>query len=300
MTTEKSPKIPKFSCIKCNYDTCNKKDFTKHLSTLKHQKYSTIQPDTTEKSQKIPNYYACKQCYKVYKYRDGLWRHLKKCNSEFEPVLCDIVTNNDTKQLTELVMKMVEQNQELTKQIIELAKNSGNNHHNTNTINNNNNKFNLNVFLNETCKDAINLSDFVNQIHLSINDLEETGSIGYAEGISKVFIKNLTDIDYTKRPIHCSDSKRETLYIKDDNQWSKDDENKSIITKAIKQVANKNIKNISEWQKIHPEYSDPDSKQNDKYMKIVLNSMSGSTIEEQNKNMSKIISNVVKEVVIEK
>jgi hypothetical protein len=126
---------------------------------------------------------------------------------------------------------------------MELAQKAGNN----NNSNNNNKTFNLQVFLNETCKDAINLSDFVNQIQVSIGDLEETGKLGYAEGISKVFIKNLNDIDYSNRPIHCSDSKRETLYIKDDNQWTKDDEQKSNLTKAIKQVANKNIKKISDW-----------------------------------------------------
>ena len=169
-----------------------------------------------------------------------------------------------------------------------------------NTINSHNKTFNLQVFLNETCKDAINLTDFVNQIQVSVNDLEETGKLGYAEGISKVFIKNLNDIDINLRPIHCSDSKRETLYIKDDNQWLKDDEQKSNLTKAIKQVANKNIKQINEWQKLHPEYNDPDSKQNDKYMKIVLNSMSGSTKEEADKNYEKIAKNICKEVIIEK
>jgi hypothetical protein len=158
----------------------------------------------------------------------------------------------------------------------------------------------LQVFLNETCKDAINMSDFVNQLQISLSDLEETGKIGYAEGISKVFIKNLNDIDYTDRPLHCNDLKRETIYIKDNNQWAKDDDQKSGLTKAIKQVAHKNIKQISEWQKLHPDFSDPDSKQNDKYMKIVLNSMSGSTEEEQKNNINKIIRNVTKEVIIEK
>jgi hypothetical protein len=179
---------------------------------------------------------------------------------------------------------------------MELAQKAGNNNNN----NNNNKTFNLQLFLNETCKDAINLTDFVNQIQVSISDLEETGKLGYAEGISKVFIKNLNDIDYSNRPIHCSDSKREILYIKDDNQWIKDDEQKTNLTKAIKQVANKNIKKISEWQQLNPEYNNPDSKQNDKYMKIVLNSMSGSTKEEADKNYEKIAKNIAKEVVIEK
>jgi hypothetical protein len=169
-----------------------------------------------------------------------------------------------------------------------------------NTINSNNKTFNLQLFLNETCKDAINLSDFVNQVKVSINDLEETGKLGYAEGISKVFINNLNDIDFNIRPLHCSDSKREILYIKDNDEWIKDDDQKSFLTNAIKQVANKNIKQISEWQKLYPDYSDPDSKQNDKYMRIVLNSMSGSTKEESNKNYEKIVKNITKEVIIAK
>jgi Txe/YoeB family toxin of Txe-Axe toxin-antitoxin module len=157
------------------------------------------------------------------------------------------------------------------------------------------------VFLNETCKDALSLTEFINQIQVSFNELEDTGHLGYAEGISKVFLKNLKGIDYNRRPIHCSDIKRETIYIKDDeNKWEKDDEQKSALTKAIKNVANKNIKKITEWQKMHPDYNDSYSKQNDKYMKIVLNSMSGSTKAESEKNYEKIVKNVVKEVVINK
>jgi len=154
------------------------------------------------------------------------------------------------------------------------------------------------VFLNETCKDAINLTDFVNQITLSLEDLEETSKVGYAEGISNVFIRNLKDIDYKQRPIHCNDYKREVLYIKDDNQWVKD--NKEKLTNAIKVVANKNLKQIPNWQKANPEYNNPKSKQNDKYMKMLCEVMSGSSKEEQQKNYNKIIKNISKEVIIDK
>jgi hypothetical protein len=155
------------------------------------------------------------------------------------------------------------------------------------------------VYLNETCKNAINLTDFVDSIKVQIKDLEKVGEKGYAEGISDIFISNLQQLNTHSRPIHCSDSKRETLYIKDAEQWTKD-EDKTVLTKAIKQVANKNIRQITEWQKLHPEYSNPESKQNDKYMKIVLNSMSGSTKEESTKNYEKIVKNVIKETIIEK
>ena len=154
--------------------------------------------------------------------------------------------------------------------------------------------------MNETCKNAINLTDFVDSIKVQIKDLEKVGEKGYAEGISEIFINNLQQLNTHSRPIHCSDFKRETLYIKDSEQWTKDDEDKTTLTKAIKQVANKNIKQISEWQKLHPKYSDPDSKQNDKYMKMLCEVMSGSSKEEQQRNYNKIIKNITKEVVIDK
>jgi hypothetical protein len=244
-------------------------------------------------------FYEC-ECGKKYNSNSGLWKHKKNCiqhncNDKFTTMN---QLSNDFKITPNMFYDLLKQNNELQKNLIEIAKEKGS----TNISNyvNNNKTFNLQVFLNETCKDAINLSDFVEQIQVSISDLEETGKLGYAEGISKVFIKNLNDIDYSNRPIHCSDSKRETLYIKDHNQWIKDDQNKSNLTKAIKQVANKNIKKISEWQQLYPQYNNPESKENDKYMKIVLNSMSGSTKEESDKNYEKIVKNIAKEVIIEK
>jgi hypothetical protein len=308
-----------FSCIECDYNTSRKSSYDKHLLTAKHQNMAVVNKNDIKVAKSCNSDWECTLCYRQYKSRVGLWKHKKLCsqiiddpsntyntnNMNNHNTSNTYASNNSNKEITpELIFELIKQNKDLqqtlidqNKTIIELAQKTGT----TNSYNNNNNKtFNLQVFLNETCKDAINLSDFINQLQISISDLEETGTIGYAEGISRVFINNLKDIDYTLRPIHCSDSKRETLYIKDYNQWAKDDEQKSNLTKAIKQVANKNIKQISEWQKLHPEYSDPDSKQNDKYMKIVLNSMSGSTKEESDKNYEKIARNIVKEVVIEK
>jgi hypothetical protein len=274
--------------------------------TAKHHKLTL--GDALGDTNYIKLKYTCKFCTRVFASRNGLWKHNKCCgNNDYE---YNKNTNNTINLENEpmdkqIIMMLIKDNSEFKNMMIEQQKSMmeiiKNGTHNNNTSTNCNNKtFNLQFFLNETCKDAINLTDFVNQIQLSVNDLEETGKLGYAEGISKVFIKNLNGIDFTKRPIHCSDSKREILYIKDHDQWSKDDDNKSNLTKAIKQVANKNIKQISEWQKKHPEYSDPESKQNDKYMKIVLNSMSGSTKEESDKNYEKIVKNISKEVVIDK
>ena len=276
-----------FVCDYCDYITSRKSSYDKHILTSKHEK--SIK--SIESCKKVASKFSCLECSKIYKDASGLWRHKKKC---LQP---ENVQNSNTKQLTDLVMKVVDQNKELTQQIVELSKNSANNSIN---IVNSNNKFNLNVFLNETCKDAINISDFVSSLVVSINDLEETARLGYADGISKIFLNGLTQLDVHNRPVHCSDYKREVLYIKDNNEWTKDTGDKNVLTNAIKCIAHKNIKQISEWQKQNPLYNDPDSKQNDKYQKILFNCMSGSTKEEANNNYEKIIKNVAKQTVITK
>ena len=288
--TQKNPN--QFTCKSCDFFTCNKKDFNRHIKTKKHTS-KVYQWFSTEKTQKTP--YQC-ACGRLYKDNSGLWRHKKRCNKIYTEITDINEEPSEFKITTKMFYDLLKQNNELQKSIIEMSKEK------PQIINNNcNNKtFNLQVYLNETCKNAINLTDFVDSIKVQIKDLERVGEKGYAEGISDIFITNLQQLNTHSRPIHCSDSKREILYIKDAEQWTKDDECKTVLTKAIKQVANKNIKQISEWQKLHPEYSDPESKQNDKYMKIVLNSMSGSTKEESTKNYEKIVKNVIKETIIEK
>ena len=160
--------------------------------------------------------------------------------------------------------------------------------------------FNLNYFLNEKCKNAINMSDFIDSMETSFKDLENTGKNGLVKSISQYITRELSKLDICDRPIHCSDIKREILYIKDDNKWVKDGGEKEILKKAVKQIANKNIMQINEWRKANPSCTDSESKQNDLYLKIVSNSMSGSTKEEQFDNLNKIMSKVSKEVVIEK
>jgi hypothetical protein len=295
MTTENRKKNAKiFLCEKCHYNTCNRYDYNRHLSTVKHKNNEM----TTETS--TINKLQCKNCYKFFNDRAGLWRHNKKCSNEKITNILD--SEQKHQQLFEYLLKensefrqlMIDQNKQMLEQnkhMMEIAKNSGNN---------NNNNFNLNFFLNETCKNAMNIMDFVSQLQVGIKELEDTGRLGFAEGISKIFINGLKQIDVSDRPIHCSDSKREVVYIKDKNQWSKETEEKLILTNAIKQVAHKNMKQISEWTKTHPEFNDSTSKQNDKYLKIVCESMSGSSQEEANKNYNKIIKNIVKETIIDK
>jgi len=256
-----------------------------------------MKQNETNDVKKSTNSFNCTICKTIFNSRTTLWRHKKTCFLDTQ----NITTEDDQKELIQFLLKenaefkqlMIDQN----KQMIELAKKTGNNYSN-NT--NSNNSFNLNFFLNETCKNAMNIMDFVSQLQVGIKDLEETGKLGYADGISKIFINGLKQMDIPDRPVHCSDLKRETLYVKSNDQWNKENEEKTILTNAIKHVAHKNIKQINEWTKEHPMYKDSESKDNDKYLKIVSQSMSGSTEDETNKNYVKILKNIAKETLIGK
>lgn len=285
-----------FHCECCDFKCSKQSNYSTHLLTAKHLKrYNMIQNDTKKMPKNATSQYMC-DCGRIFSYHSGLWRHKKKCkeNKENEE-LEKLVSEHNGPTDKELMMMLIKENSEMKKMMMEVIKNGT---HNTN--NSHNKTFNLQFFLNEQCKDAINITDFVNSIQLQLEDLEETGRLGYVDGISRVVIKNLDDMNTHKRPIHCSDSKREILYIKDNDQWIKENDNKDTMIKMIKQVANKNMKKIPEWIKAHPDCLDSDSKQNDKYLRIVSNSMSGSTEEEQKNNINKIISKVAKEVVINK
>ena len=285
-----------FNCENCDYNTSRKSSYVKHILSAKHEK--SIK--SIKSCKKVATQYLCILCNKNYKEPSGLWRHNKKCKLTNTPddkhLICKVIEQNTAliNQNQEFKELIVEQNKTITK----LAEKTGNSI--TNSTVNSHNKFNLNVYLNETCKNALNISDFVSSLVVSVNDLEETARLGYAEGISQIFLNGLKQIDVHNRPLHCADNKREVLYIRDNNEWTKDTDDKATLTKAIKTVAHKNIKQISEWQKQNPEYNDPDSKQNDKYQKILCNAMSGSSKEESDKNYEKIIKNVVKQTIIEK
>ena len=308
-----------FYCELCDYESSRKYNFESHLNSSKHRKNTEtsifgnqIKQISKNQQTTITDQITCKNCDKLFINRSGLWKHKKKCLTKDE--LISLIPSNieEQKELMQFLIKentdfkqlMIEQN----KTMMELAKNSGHNINNNTTNNNNNNNnhnhnhnnFNLNFYLNETCKNAMNISDFVSQLSVNLTNLEDTGRLGFAEGISKIFIDGLKQINVTDRPLHCSDFKRETLYIKNNNEWNKETDNKTILTNAIKHVANKNIKQIFEWTKKYPDYNDYRSRKNDKYLQIVSQSMSGSTEEESNKNYSKIIKNIVRETTINK
>ena len=298
LVTEKVAKVAqKFHCEKCDYYTSKQNNLDKHYLTVKHKKSQLVTSGDQKNSHNdvnVPNY-TCNICTKQYESRNGLWLHKKKCVVKIEEPNCSVNNNNN------LIEYLIKENSEFKSLILELVKKDNNTiNNNTNCNISNNNSFNLNLFLNEKCKDAINISEFVDNIKMQLIDLENFGHLGYVEGVSRIFIKNLKDLDTCHRPIHCSDLKREVFYIKDDDKWSKENDDKLVLKKAIKQVANKNIKQITEWTNLNPDCKKSDSMKNDQYLKIVMNSMSGGSNEEQFTNISQIVKNVAKEVVIEK
>jgi hypothetical protein len=202
------------------------------------------------------------------------------------------------KENSEMKNMMMAQNTATQNMMMDVIKTGT--HNNTTNNNSHNKTFNLNFFLNETCKNALNINEFVSSIKVSLDDLENTGRQGYIEGISSIILNKLKNLNHYDRPIHCADHKREILYIKNDNQWFKETEDKPLLTKAIKTIANENIKQIKTWRDKNPDCTASDSKKNHLYLKIVSNSMSGTDKEECNKNINKIISNVSKEVIIDK
>jgi hypothetical protein len=295
MTTEIMPKLcPKFFCNFCNYRTSKKSSYSNHLQSKKHKNNTATTQDNANINNSI---YECNLCYKEFNDRAGLWRHKKKC--QIMPKLCSNKDNDKylfielLKQHKEFKELIIEQN----KQLLEISKNNNVSNIINNTTNNNTH-FNLNVFLNETCKNAMNISDFIDRIQVNLSDLENTGRLGYVEGISRIFIKGLQELEVNERPIHCSDAKRETLYIKDGDKWEKDDINKTKLTNAIRKIGHKNMRMITEWKKQHPHCNEYDSNKNDLFLKIVSNSMNGSTEEETENNYNKIRKNIIKEVII--
>ena len=294
-TTINSPKISNgFVCEKCDYICSKKGDYNKHLQSVKHNTTNTtkIQPSKVD--------HIC-ECGKSYKYRQGLHYHKKTCNTLNEECLEQTITSpSQSKQVdSSLVLELLNQNKELHQMVIELAKKAGNTTNNTNnTINNN--KFNLNVFLNETCKDAINLNDFIQSIELTIRDFVNTGEVGYVKGISDIMLERIRDMEPHVRPIHCTDLKRETVYVKDSDSWAKEDENKTHIRKAVRIVANKNKEQIHSWIQENPNYEILDTPECDKFFEYSKASLGGYGKHEDSRFENKIISNVLKEVVVDK
>ncbi len=301
-----------FYCQKCDFKCFKLSDWNRHITRRKHLDDKN---DKNNGNKKTPTYLTPKfvcECGRAYKHQSGLSRHKKTLDCQNKKYY-DEETNikmeeTEIKMLTNLVLEVVKQNkelvfqntetnkqnQELTNKIVEIYKAGTTNNMLIN--NTNNNTFNLNVFLNEKCKDAMNIMDFVDSLQLQLSDLEDVGKLGFVEGISNIILKNLKALDITERPIHCADKKREIIYVKDDDKWEKECDQKLKMRKAIRRVATKNQKLLSKFKEAHPGCNYSESKYSDQYSKIVIEAMRDDDIEKQDK----IIKRIAREVVIDK
>jgi len=308
-----------YKCEPCNFTTYNKTDYERHSSRRKHYENVKYVENTIPK----PDPNMCSSCHKIFKYRTSIYKHKSVCPgpqsqqsqpnfhslpSTSTPTDIDmndnIISSNDNVIITkEMFMTLLKNNQEMMKMIKSLSEqpnvnNTTNNTTNNNSNNNNchNNTFNMNLFLNEKCKDAMNMKDFVNSIQLNLTDLENVGRLGYVEGMSNILIDNLQKTDLYKRPVHCSDVKRETLYVKDDNKWEREGPTHQKMVNAVLAVEHKNVALVSEWAKAHPLSMNSNTRDNEMYMKLSKAATDG----EKEGNIQKVIRKVAKNVTINK
>jgi hypothetical protein len=323
MTTKnKVISAPQYLCECCDYITSKKCNYDHHMLTRKHIM-------TTSGLQNQSGSIVC-DCGKSFSCRQNIYRHKKKCSviNQLDEIPSHLSPVSPTHSSTEdmqmnLILELVKQNQEFknlliqqsnqmmeqnsqmmeqNKNIIEVAKNSqGNNNNNTLSNNNNNNKtFNLQFFLNETCKDAMNMKDFIQSLEMSMPELEKMGELGFAEGMSRVFVSRLNSLDVTKRPIHCSDVKREIIHIKDDNKWERDNANLDRLRKIIKQLTHKNILRVDDWKKANPGCTEYNSRKNDQYLKLNMEAIGPVDDIEVKRDFGKIIRRVAENTAIDK
>ena len=324
------------SSIKCNYERHIKTlSHLRNEQNDKNEQLKNEQNEQNDKNEEQKNYKFQCICGKKYKDKSGLWKHKNKCihvsNSKNQIVKYEDSddSSSDNKQNTmlyNLVIEVLKQNKDLVAEVCKSNPNptntiaipqnsivattttndSHNSHNNIqnnlvdsyNTTNNQNNTFNLQVFLNEKCKNAMNIMDFVDSLEPQLSDLESIGRLGFVNGLSNIIIKNLKALDVTMRPVHCNDSKRETVYVKDNDEWEKDDENKSKLRKAVKYIAHKNVKLVPQWKAKYPDYLDSSSANSDKYNNMVIEVLGGD--DDSNVSENKIMKKIVKEVVIDK
>ena len=298
---ELQPKPQIFNCINCDFICSKKSNYTKHIATQKHFVNNSL-------TKKVQGVHKCAICEKIYKSRVGLWYHLKKCKpdilieNEEKTIPENIIPENSMTFLTNLVLEVVKNNADLIKsnndlhkQMLEVCQ--------TNNITNNTNishnkTFNLNFFLNEQCKDAMNIMDFVDTFKLDFTDLDNVGKLGYVEGISNIIIQKLNEMDIYKRPIHCSDLKRETTHVKDKGVWEKDNGNHDKLRLAIRHIAKKNSDMLNPWIEAHPHAQASAHYLNNVYMNYIMQAMGGRG--DIDDNETKIIKKIAKVILIDK
>jgi hypothetical protein len=301
-----------YKCKTCSFISSNKTNYKIHLATKKHKKETLEQKRKPEETEKQPTL-ICSTCNINYSSKSGLWKHLKKYHSVVEDKTVDPLPEqekqNTLKLDTATVLEIIKQNQEFKtlileqqNKIIELSTkpNTVNNTtSNSNNTNNNTNTFNLQFFLNETCKDAMNITEFIQNLNIQLKELENVGNNGYVSGISEIILSRIKGLEVSKRPLHCTDVKRETMYIRDENEWNKDTEEKTKLRQMIGQVAKENMRKIPEWREQNPECMDMHDKKYEYCMQIMRNSL-GDLDEKQDKMDEKIIKNIAKQVSIDK
>ena len=281
-----------FYCSICDFKCFKKYSWERHIMTSKHINMTngdnlTGKKGKNEQTQSLEQkeIFVCEFCDKEHQHRQGLWRHKKSCSSNTIGPNNNITDSND--KLIEYLMK---ENKEMKELILEIVKN-GTHNTTTNNTNSHNKAFNLNFFLNETCKNAMNITDFVDSIKLQLTDFMDVGEVGYIQGISNIIVKKLNALDETIRPIHCTDQKRETFYVKDENKWQKEEEDFNRIRKMIKKVAYKNERLMISYKEKYPDYNDPSSKRSDHYSKTVIEALGGDG-ENYKEKENKIIKNI--------
>ena len=301
---QKSPKIIcEYNCLKCSFNTGNKSKYNRHCLTARHIKLT----NSYENGLNGPITFSCKNCNKIYKSRMGLWQHSKKCSPE--TCLPSSVENPPID--TALIIKLIQQNENLQNLLVQQASEHSQKQTelmnklverepgNINTINgnvtNNHNKFNLNFFLNETCKDAMNIQEFMENIRITFNDLLKIGDEGFVNGVSDIFIKQLQDLDISKRPIHCTDSKRETIYFKEEDVWNKDDKDKTRLKQLIEKVEYRNVAALRDWCN-----ENPDAKVNNTPNNLLKDKIYFQTLQGDERTRDKIIKNMVKQIIVDK
>ena len=309
--TEITPKNARYFCKLCDFKCCKSSDWSRHTKTKKHmyrhngndlENAGTKFPKNAEKSAE----YIC-DCGKSYSTKSGMWKHRKSCaNTKTKTEEIENEPKMDVYDLVKYLMKenselktlLVEHTNKLSDVTLELVKgginNTTNNNNNTTTHTNSHNKaFNLNFFLNETCKNAMNITDFVDSIKLQLTDFINIGETGFVEGISNIIVKNLNSLDETVRPIHCTDQKRETFYVKDENKWEKEEEDRKKLNKMIRGIAYKNENLMKTYKEKYPDYNDSESKRSDQYSKTVIEAMDC-----KEESREKIIKNISKVTTI--
>ena len=324
ITQSMRKKQKEYYCDNCHYNSVRKNDYDRHMLSSKHQNYAKINILSKKSTnyafipqkQKNEDSYHCQCCNKIFTCRSGLWRHNQKCKMTLSHEQCNQEESNDYGEqeqeseeydLKNMFLQMMKQNEEFkqimvdqTQKLLDLANNQSiTNNNNINYNNTMNNKFNLQIFLNETCKDAMNIQEFIDYVTVQHSDFENFGKLGYVEALTRIFLRNLMELDVCRRPIHCSDSKREVLYVKDNNVWTSDVTREKLI-RTIKYIANKNVKQIPGWMDQNPDSKNTQTKLHDKYMRMLCFSMGAKTEEEDQEYYKKIIRNVAKEVCIDK